>query len=99
MGLIWDMSLLFFYIFKIKQANIYQHREKIVYKKIISKLYKITTLTLFYEFAILFMVLIQLTLTGIFTRNSLYYRVSTGLVGAFVPLPFTISMYLMLDII
>ena len=96
-GLIWDGLTLFLYIFKIKQLNIYQDRGKIVYKKIISILHKLATLTLLYQFAVLFIFLIQTTLHGILTRESLYYRISSGFIGTFSSLPFTMSMYLMLD--
>ena len=93
---VWDITTLLLYIFKIRLFNYYKNNEPIVYKRILSILYKIVIITLFYQI-ISFIISIpaiatkavgfEANLLALFTNSVLQSATALG----------SYSMYLMMD--
>ena len=91
--IIWDLGTLLMYIAKIRLFKEYKHSQPIVYKRILSILYKITIMTLFYD---------MLFLMGVALSFFLFIPDSDALVtAALIPrlgtLLYGVSMMLMMD--
>ena len=107
---IWDFLTLLLYIVKIKQftkhnnnrsSSISSPRSKEIdddiQKKIKLILYKIATLTIFYQFIIVLCIILLFLFAGIVAYESMFYQFLSTFLIAIASLSYTISIYLMMD--
>ena len=94
---IWDLSILFMYIYKIKtlQKNDRSNEPK-TQQRIVSILNKITILTLFYQI-VGFSSLLFGRIAQLFSAYPLIIIIAYQLISASITLSWTYSMYLMMD--
>ena len=95
--IIWDVSTLLLYGFKLKSMKKqYKESQPIVYKRIAAILYKIFILSLFYEIVTVISAFILITF-GSIGLDSNFFDVLSAVWSCFVPLSFSYSIYLMME--
>ena len=92
LGVIWDITTLALYLFKIRLFREYKDAEPAVYKRILSILYKIVILTVFYDISMSITALCILV-----TRYLPWLEFITTSIATAQTVTFSLSMYLMLD--
>ena len=95
--LVWDATTLLLYYYKIRQyRHIMKEKHEDVYTRVLSILYRIFILTLFYQLTALFMTTLLLIIS-FGTKIDWMDRLRNSSVVSIITLSMCISMYLMMD--
>ena len=93
--LIWDIITLLLYALKIRLFKTYKETQPIVYKRILSILYKIFTITLFYEIVTLLVIILESSIG--FFNDSFWSDLINDILFNLIPISICYSMYLMME--
>ena len=95
--LIWDISTLLLYAFKIKLFKNYKNTQPLVYQRIVSILYKIFVITLFYEYVYLYTIIIVSLIAFSGYGDYMVLQIVSVLISNSIPIAISYCMYLMMD--
>ena len=94
--LIWDIATLLLYIFKIIAFKRMLQKQPIVYKRVLFILSEIFILTIFYEIALLFAIIIT-AITSALLLGTVWYGMISMTLYVFVIVSINYSMHLMME--
>ena len=91
---VWDLITLSLYMVKIKVFNKYEKSEPIVYKRILSILYKIAIITLYYDISLLIGTVLTFIVHGF---ELIWFEWIAGVIGSGGTILYSVSIMLMMD--
>ena len=93
--LIWDITTFLLYVYKIRFFRRYKESQRSVYQRILRILYKISTLTMFYQIVGFYSALLMFIL-GIYSK-SVWNNLVIGILVNINPVTMSFCMYLMME--